>query len=146
VAGVQPAGRALCFGRVRLHLAARSGDAASLREQLRIQRRRIFCDLDDRHIKGLTLGNLGNVYQAQGRWDQAIECYQESLRIFRELGDRDGEQRTIGNQGELYLKQGQWQEAKAALDKALQVAQGLGNRPNAAEWYHYLGEWHKGQG
>ena len=37
----------------------------------------------DRHEEGLSLNNLGTVYDSQSRWAEAIDCYQQSLTIFR---------------------------------------------------------------
>jgi tetratricopeptide (TPR) repeat protein len=72
--------------------------------------------------EGQSLNNLGNVYNSQSRWGEAIDCYQQSLTILRELGDLHGESKTLGNLGLLYKQQGQvdlaislWQEALTKL-------------------------------
>jgi tetratricopeptide (TPR) repeat protein len=43
-------------------------------------------------MEGKTLTNLGNVYQLQGRWEEAIANYKKALEICRALGDRQGEE------------------------------------------------------
>ncbi len=79
----------------------------------------IFRALGDRHGEAQTLGNLGSVYLQQGRWEEAIRCYEESLRIKRALGDRHGEGTTLANLGLLYEKQGDEEKARALWREAL---------------------------
>jgi tetratricopeptide (TPR) repeat protein len=74
--------------------------------------------LGDRHGEAQTLGNLGNVYQLQGRWEEAIANYEKALETFRALGDRHGEGKTLNNLGNVYRLQGRWEEAIANYEKA----------------------------
>jgi tetratricopeptide (TPR) repeat protein len=41
-------------------------------------------------LRGAALNGLGVVYDSQGRWDEAIECYEKALGFFQDLGDRHG--------------------------------------------------------
>jgi tetratricopeptide (TPR) repeat protein len=73
-------------------------------------------------MEGKTLTNLGNVYQLQGRWEEAIANYKKALEICRALGDRQGEGKTLTNMCFLYERQGDrekacalWQEAPSKL-------------------------------
>ena len=78
----------------------------------------------DRRGEGVTLGNLGIVYRQQGRWEEAIEMYQQVLAIFRALGDRHGEGVTLMSLGVVYGQQGRWEEA---IEVARRTEQGLGH-------------------
>ncbi|MBI4769170.1 MAG: tetratricopeptide repeat protein, partial [Chloroflexi bacterium] len=86
-----------------------------------------------------TLGNLGLVYQDQGRWAEAISAYEQSLSIKRELGDRHGEAQTLGNHGSVYQSQGHPAEALAALETALTTFRQLGDRLSEAQTLNNLG-------
>ena len=54
--------------------------------------------LDDQYLasakqfgKQLALNNIGLVYQGQGRYDEALDFYNQALEIWREVGHRAGE-------------------------------------------------------
>ena len=40
---------------------------------------------------------MGEVYQAQGQYDQALNYFQQALVIARDIGDRAGEGTTLNN-------------------------------------------------
>ncbi len=65
----------------------------------------------DRHGEGKTLTNLGIVYKNQGRWNDAIDWYENSLKVFQEVGDTQGEGQTLANLGRLYEEQGKIEKA-----------------------------------
>ncbi len=68
-------------------------------------------EIGDRAGEGITLNNIGAVYDHQGQYDQALNQYQQALVIRREIGDRAGEGTTLNNIGEVYRAQGQYQQA-----------------------------------
>ncbi|MGB2981561.1 MAG: tetratricopeptide repeat protein, partial [Candidatus Zixiibacteriota bacterium] len=45
----------------------------------------------DRRGEGVTLNNIGMVYDAWGKYDQAIEYYKKSLKILEEIGAIEAE-------------------------------------------------------
>ena len=102
--------------------------------------------LGDRHAEGRTLGNLGIVYRMQGRWDEAIGCYEESLGIFQELGDRHGEGATLTNLGSVYLQQGRWEEAIECYEEDLAICRELGDRHGEGQTLMGLGTVYAQQG
>jgi parallel beta-helix repeat protein len=59
------------------------------------------------------------VYQAQGRYAEALERFQQSLAIARALGDQDGEGATLNNIGAVYQAQGRYAEALVAYQQAM---------------------------
>ena len=99
-----------------------------------------------RHGEGITLNNLGNVYQVQGRWDDAIAAYEQSLAIYRSLGDRHGEGATLNNLGVVYRNQGRWDNAIAAYEEALAICRSLGDRHGEGQTLTNLGVLYERQG
>ena len=78
------------------------------------------------------LFTLGILYAQQGRWEEAVRNYEESLRIKRSLGDRHGEAQALMNLGNLYLQQGRWEEAEGNYERALEIFWALGDRHGEA--------------
>ncbi|MGB7088404.1 MAG: tetratricopeptide repeat protein, partial [Phormidesmis sp.] len=95
---------------------------------------------------GATLGNLGVVYNSQGRWAEVIAQYQQSLEIKRELGDRHGEGYTLNNLGMVYRAQGRWEEAIAQYHQSLETFRDLGDRYGEGQALGNLGNVYKSQG
>src|SRR5262249_59448123 len=89
--------------------------------------------LGDRHGEGSTLNNLGNVYQSQSRWAEAIAVYEQRLAIYRELGDRHREGQTLNNLGIVYRSQSRWAEAIAVYEQSLAIYRELDYRARAGE-------------
>ncbi|MEL6777798.1 MAG: tetratricopeptide repeat protein, partial [Cyanobacteria bacterium J06597_16] len=88
-----------------------------------------------RHGEGQTLNNLGLVYDSQGRWEEAIAQYEQSLEICRALGDRHGEGLTLYNLGNLYQQRLQydkaidyWQNAQTKIHPDAPAAQQLAQK------------------
>ena len=80
---------------------------------------KISRELGDIHGQGKTHGNLGLVYQSQGRWNDALDCYEKSLKIFSELGDIHGEGKTLKNLGLFHFQQGKVEKAMEHWQNAL---------------------------
>jgi tetratricopeptide (TPR) repeat protein/CHAT domain-containing protein len=102
--------------------------------------------LGDRQGEAQTLTNLGNVYQFQGRWEEAIANYEKALEIFRKLGDRHGEAQTLTNLGNVYQLQGRWEEAIANYEKALEIFRELGDHQGEGKTLNNLGSVYLQQG
>ncbi|MBT7806879.1 tetratricopeptide repeat protein [Candidatus Poribacteria bacterium] len=103
--------------------------------------------------EGAALGNLGVVYELQGRWQEAEGCYDQSLAIFKGLGDRHGEGQTLNNLGIVYRLQGKWQEAERCYDQSLAIKRELGHRHGEAQTlsnlgiaYEQQGKWQEAEG
>ena len=90
--------------------------------------------------------NLGNVYQSQGSWNDAIKCYKQSLKICRELGDIHGESQTLANLGNVYLLQSRWNEAISCYEKSLKICRELGARHGESQTLGNLGLVYESQG
>jgi tetratricopeptide (TPR) repeat protein len=86
------------------------------------------------------MNNLGNVYKDQGKWEEAIDCYQQSLEIFRAIGDHHGIAQTIGNLGNLYQAQGKCEEAIDCYQQSIQGSHQLGDPQTEANGWFNLGK------
>jgi class 3 adenylate cyclase/predicted ATPase len=86
--------------------------------------------------------NLGIVRYAQGRYDEAIAFYQQSLRMKEQLGDSLGIVDCHINLGEVYRAQGNSPQAIVHLERALSTAQQIGANQAEAESYRQLAQCH----
>jgi tetratricopeptide (TPR) repeat protein len=93
----------------------------------------------DRAAEGRALNNLGNAYQQQSRWDQAIDCFDRGLAISRELGDRHMEAETLSNLGNGYARQRRWDQAIMSYEQSLTICRELGDRHGEAQTLTNLG-------
>jgi tetratricopeptide (TPR) repeat protein len=82
-----------------------------------------------------TLRALGEIYTEQGRWEEAIQTYEEALRVFREIGASHDEGAVLANMGVLYDDRGQKEKAVAYWQEALSKL-----HPNSPE-YKQVAEW-----
>jgi len=90
-------------------------------------------ELDDRAGEGITLSDIGFVYdEALGQPQEALNYFQQALSIHREVNDRTGEAYTLVGLGGVYNNLGQPQEALNSYQQALSIARELGERPTEA--------------
>jgi tetratricopeptide (TPR) repeat protein len=75
------------------------------------ERLAIAKEVGDRAGEGNAYGNLGNAFESQGDFRQAIEYRTQHLAIAKEVGDRAGEGGVHGNQGNAYEPQGDFSQA-----------------------------------
>ena len=81
-------------------------------------------EFKDRVGEGRSLNGMGVVYEAQGRYDEALDAYAQDLAICREFKDRVGEGRTLNNMGGVYRAQSRYDEALDAARPSLSAIQG----------------------
>ena len=84
-------------------------------------------ELDDRFGMGLTYGNLGEIYQAQGpaQWPAAQDAYQHALAIIREFDDHYEETEALANLAYLHQQMGDADQALAYYDQAIALIEAL---------------------
>ena len=99
----------------------------------------LYRSLGNRQGEARSLGNLGNVAYAQGRYLQAIDWHQQSLAIAQEIGDRPSESASLGNLGLAYDSLGQYQRAIELQQQALAIDRELGDREGEATSLNNLG-------
>ncbi len=92
--------------------------------------------------------NLGSVYNNQGKWAEAIACYEQSLETKRQLGDRHGVGQTLMNLGVVHNRRNQIEQARTLWREALtylhpsspefQIVQRWLETPTKPRWVNYL--------
>jgi tetratricopeptide (TPR) repeat protein len=85
------------------------------------------------------LNRLGNFLKSQSRFNDAIDCHQQSLAIRRRIGDRNGEGGSLCNLGNLYQALGQDLQAIELYQQAVEVQRRVGNREFEANSLNGLG-------
>jgi tetratricopeptide (TPR) repeat protein len=78
-------------------------------------------DLDARE-----LNDLGNAYDAQGMWEEAIESYLRSLTMRKSSGDARGQGIVLNNLGATYYSQGRVHEALQCYEASYEIARDQG--------------------
>jgi DNA-binding SARP family transcriptional activator len=101
---------------------------AYAKEALRLRR-----TLGDPQKIGQALNELGRVYWAWGRAEQAERCYQEALNSFRAAGDAQGEAASLNNLGIIKRALGDYRGALECLELALHRRKRSGQRLEAAQ-------------
>jgi len=74
-------------------------------------------DLDARE-----LNELGNAYDAQGMWEEAIDSYLRSLAMRKSSGDARGQGIVLNNLGATYYSQGRVHEALECYEASYEIA------------------------
>jgi CHAT domain-containing protein/Tfp pilus assembly protein PilF len=87
----------------------------------------------------VVLNNIGFLYSALGRKQEALEYYEKALPIRREVGDRSGEATTLNNIGLVYDALGRKQEALEYYEKALPIYKSVGDRSGQATTLNNIG-------
>lgn len=78
--------------------------------------------------RALAYGLLGNLYQREGQYARAVDCYRQKLALARELGDRYEQERAQGNLGLIALNRGDPLAARRAFEQVLELAVSLNQR------------------
>ncbi len=76
-------------------------------------------------LRGVLRENEAVVAHLQGRFGDALQCYQEALGILTRVGNRRFLARVANNLGELYVQVGEVARARRLCEYAAQVARGL---------------------
>jgi len=93
----------------------------------------------DKHCEGISLGNLGSVYNSLGDYQKAIAFYEQSLNIARKIGDKKHEEIRLKNLGDVYNYLGKYQNSIAFYEQALIIAQKIGDKEHEGICFGNLG-------
>jgi tetratricopeptide (TPR) repeat protein len=97
-------------------------------------------------VKAAALHHLGMIHQDQGRYEEAVKLYEESLKLAKELGNKSGIAITLHQLGMIHQDQGRYEEAVKLYEESLKLAKELGNKSGIAITLHQLGNVHYAQG
>jgi tetratricopeptide (TPR) repeat protein len=97
-------------------------------------------------VKAAALHHLGIIHQDQGRYEDAVNMYQESLKIEEELGDKSGIAITRHQLGTIHYAQGRYEDAAKLYQESLKIEEELGDKSGIASTRHQLGMIHYAQG
>jgi len=78
-------------------------------------------------FKGVFLGNIGIVYQLQGKLKEGLEAHQEALEIDKKIGDPLDQANQLGNIGIVFHLEGKLEEALETYQQALKIHKKIGN-------------------
>jgi len=88
---------------------------------------------------GGALGVLGLAYGDQGRFDEAIDCLEQSLRIRDGIQNPLSEAMTLTNLGEVHYRAGNHRTAVEFYERGLRIYRDIGDRRREAETLWQLG-------
>ncbi|MEM8722355.1 MAG: tetratricopeptide repeat protein [Cyanobacteria bacterium P01_G01_bin.39] len=93
---------------------------------------------------------LGNTLFYTGKYQQAINCHQQSLKFAQKIKDRHEESKSLNNLGNAYRSLGEYQRAIDYHQQSLAIKQQTGNRngeakslSNLGNAYNSLGEYQR---
>jgi len=110
----------------------------SLEEALRVDR-----EIGNGTERDLT--NLGNVVEALGDLDSAIQMRRQAAQGFHQEGDKSNEAMTLTNLGGVLLHRGEITSAKQALDQAMALQQEVGHKKGRGFSLFFMAEMLKTQ-
>jgi tetratricopeptide (TPR) repeat protein len=93
----------------------------------------------DRPLEAESLSTLGNFYFDDGRWDEALQVYEQSLELFRDMEDPI---RLAGAQvrlADVYMARKEWEQALALCEAARDTMEQAGDEAGLARTYTNLG-------
>ncbi|HAJ64683.1 MAG TPA: hypothetical protein DCP31_40140, partial [Cyanobacteria bacterium UBA8543] len=96
-------------------------------------------EIGDKAGAGITLNNIGAVYDNQGQYPQALKSYQQALAIAQEIGNKAGAGTALNNIGVVYNSQGQYSKALEYHQQALPIRQAIGDKVGEGSTLHNLG-------
>ena len=107
------------------------GDLAAA-EECYIRARDLIRDVGG-YAEGYVLCNLGLIYQALRRFDEAAASYEEALRSHRASGTLFGEAITLKHLGEVHVEAGSKDRGRACLTEALRLFEQIGDQSAAVD-------------
>ncbi|MEM7802486.1 MAG: tetratricopeptide repeat protein, partial [Chloroflexota bacterium] len=94
----------------------------------------------DQRAVGVCLNNLGKVAQRQGKYQQAIDFYQQSMKIRQAIGDRYGVCILHSNLAQSHLSLKAYAVAESEYRACLAIAEKIGSRSMQAKAISGLGQ------
>jgi tetratricopeptide (TPR) repeat protein len=76
---------------------------------------------------------VGNIYMSVAEYEEALNCFKDSLDIYTELKDEAGVSDALYNLGVAQINLEQWDEAAKSCEKAMKLFQKTSNDDGAAD-------------
>lgn len=102
----------------------------------------------DKDNESFVLMSMGNLYGDMGKWDKAIEYFQDSLLIGEEVNNLRRKARTIKSMGVVYLFKGDTERGYKYLKDSLKICEKIKAEAlyamvlnNIGIYYDMVGEW-----
>ena len=84
-----------------------------------------------------SLNILGNAYEGLGKYEIAINYYQNHWNITQQIGDLNEQARCLNNLGNAYNSLGEYQRAIDFLQQSLDIKRQIGDkRGEATSWFN----------
>ena len=101
----------------------------------------------EQELRARLLSSMGIIHSSQGRYDEAIGMYEESLKIRREFRDRQGEGATLGNMANAHCQlRGRYDEAMEMYEESLAIFRELGDKQGEGAALNGIAIIHETQG
>jgi tetratricopeptide (TPR) repeat protein/transcriptional regulator with XRE-family HTH domain len=101
----------------------------------------------DHHIGEMhILRALGHVHRGQGRWDEAIDHFEQTLSMARRAGSRNAELSALVGLGWVHRRDGQLDPAADCYHLVLDLAREIGSREYEFEAFQGMGRVHLAAG
>ena len=78
--------------------------------------------------KYVTIVNLATLLSIEGRWQEALNTYQECLEFFRSIDDKSNMATAIGEQALIYRQRGNYKQALNLEQEALSLQEEIGGK------------------
>lgn len=101
---------------------------------------------EDEKFEGMFFGNIGIVYNNQGRLEKALKAHQKAFQIHKKIGNQLGAASTLINIGIVYVNQGNLEEALKSCQQSLEIACKLDNLLGQAQSLLNIGIVYRNQG
>jgi len=96
-------------------------------------------EFEQKLLEGATLNNIGQIYHQHGKYELALDLYQQALAIQTQFGSQGGEGVILDNIGEVYVQLKDYKTALAYYQQALTISQAIGERARAGETLSNMG-------
>ncbi len=94
--------------------------------------------LNAKQYKAVTIGNIGSVYNNQGNYPKALDCYLKALKMADELDLKEIESGNLNNIGIIYQLEGDYKKALDYFTQTLILEEELGDQVGIAGSLHNI--------
>ncbi len=126
--------------------ATEKRDRIAAIEQLLAEYENLPADQRDRRAELRLLDRLGDLFHAQGSYEEAFPIAQRALKLAEEIGDHTGISASLYQLGALHQDRGEYVEAEDYYKQSLRIEKELDDRAGIASSLHQLGALNQDRG